>query len=93
MTQTHGRARILPLVTCPQVSAQKLVGHRYFVELVSKQIEIQDSRPVPVSAQEIDVLVAEPTQNAIEQLLAASGFLEPWQVVSYFLPDALDAPF
>ncbi|MDV2997675.1 MAG: hypothetical protein N4J56_007380 [Chroococcidiopsis sp. SAG 2025] len=69
MTQTHGRARILPLVTCPQVSAQKLVGHRYFVELVSKRIEIQDSRPVPVNAQEIDVLVAEPTLQAIEQLL------------------------
>ncbi|OWY63860.1 hypothetical protein B7486_50615 [cyanobacterium TDX16] len=93
MTQTHGRARILPLVTCPQVSAQKLVGHRYFVELVSKQVEIQDSRPVPVSSQILDVVVVEPTIQTIERLLVSCGWLKDWQIVSYSRPDAHEAPF
>ncbi|OWY63472.1 hypothetical protein B7486_52965 [cyanobacterium TDX16] len=87
------RDRILPLVTCPQVSAQKLVGHRFFVELVSKQVELQDDRAVPVCTQDIDVVVVEPTLEAIEQLLASYGWLESWQICSYSQPDALDAPF
>ncbi|OWY63653.1 hypothetical protein B7486_51875 [cyanobacterium TDX16] len=85
--------RVLSLVTCPEVSVQKLVGHRYFVELVSNQRELQDNRAVPVSTQVIDVVVVEPTLQAIEQLLASCGWLEEWQIVSYSQPDALEAPF
>jgi len=84
---------ILPLVTCPQIYAQKLVGHKFFVELVSQQVHLQDDRAVPVHTQVVDVVVVEPTRLAIEQLLAASSWLESWQIVSYSKPDALEAPF
>lgn len=85
--------RVLPLVTCPQIYSQKLIGHRYLVKLVSLQVQLQEDRAVPVNTQVIDVVVVEPTQNAVEQLLAATGWLESWQIVSYFKPDALEAPF
>jgi len=93
MTQTQQSDRILPLVTCPQIYSQKLVGYKFFVELVSKQVEFQDDRLVPVRTQILDVVVVEPTREAIERLLASCGWLEQWQIVSYSRPDATDAPF
>lgn len=92
-TTTANCDRILPLVTCRQVYEQKLVGHRYFVELVSKQVELQEDRAVPIRTQVLDVVVVEPTRTAIEQLLAACGWLEGYEVVSYNEPDFDEAPF
>lgn len=40
---------ILPLVTCPQIYSKKLIGHRYLVELVSLQVQLQEDRAVPVN--------------------------------------------
>ncbi|PSB46864.1 hypothetical protein C7B80_11890 [Cyanosarcina cf. burmensis CCALA 770] len=85
--------RILPSLTAPEVLALKLVGHRYFVELVSKQVHLQDDRAVPVRTQIIDVVVVEPTLQTVEQLLTATGWLKDWQIVSYSTPVAMDAPF
>lgn len=93
MTQTRGRDRVLPLVTCPQVYAQKLIGHKFFVELVSEKCELQDNRAVPVSSQILDVVVVESTFQAIEQLLAATGWLKSWQIVSYSKVELYEAPF
>ena len=93
MTQTQQCDLIFPLVTSSEVYQRKLVGHKYFVELASIKWELQDSRAVPVSAQEIDVLVAEPTIQAIERLLVSGGWLKDWQIVSYSRPDAHEAPF
>jgi len=84
---------LLPVVTCPQIYSQKLVGHKFFVELVSRKCELQDNRAVPVSTQTLDVVVVEPTLQAVEQLLAVTGWLESWQIVSYSRPDILEAPF
>ncbi|MGL5878147.1 MAG: hypothetical protein ACRC2V_10260, partial [Xenococcaceae cyanobacterium] len=86
MTQIPECDRILPLLTAPEVLALKLVGYRYFVELVSKQVHLQDDRLVPVNTFVVDVVVVKPTIEAIEQLLAACGWLKNWQFVSYSKP-------
>jgi len=93
MTQTQQSDRILPLVAAPEVFSQKLVGHRYFVELVSKKRELQDSRAVPVSSQILDVVVVEPTFDAIAKLLTLRDWLKDWQIVSYSTAQLLDSPF
>ena len=85
--------RILPLVTAAEVYAWELTGYRYFVELVSRNCELQDDRAVPASTQVIDVVVVEPTLQAIEQLLAATGWLKSWQIVSCSKVELYEAPF
>lgn len=93
MTRNTVRDRVLPLVTSPEVVEKKSVGHKYFVELASIKWELQDSRAVPVSSQILDVVVVEPTIQAIERLLVSGGWLKDWQIVSYSRPDAHEAPF
>jgi len=93
MAQTRCGDRILPLVTAPEVREQNLLGHRYFVELVSRNCELQDDRLVPVRTQILDVVVVEPTREAIERLLASCGWLRDWQIISYSKADKLEAPF
>jgi len=93
LAKSELRHHVLPLVTCPQVYAQKLIGHKFFVELVSRKCELQDNRAVPVSTQTLDVVVVEPTFQAIEQLLAATGWLKSWQIVSYSKVELYEAPF
>jgi len=93
MTQTQQSDRILPLVAAPEVLSQKLVGHRYLVELATKKYELQDARAIPVNTQIIDVVVVQPSIETIEQLLASCGWLRDWQIISYSKADKLEAPF
>ncbi|MDZ4876723.1 MAG: hypothetical protein CLLPBCKN_006158 [Chroococcidiopsis cubana SAG 39.79] len=100
LAKSERRHHVLPLVTCLQIYAQKLIGHKFFVELVSKQVEIQNDRAVPVSTQTIDVVVTQPAESAlaklnkvIAQLIATCEWLKDYSVVSYSKLSFDQAPF
>lgn len=63
--------------------------YRYFVELASNKLDYEG---VPDHYQIIDVVVTEPTTEAIATLIAATGWLEGYTVVSHWTP-ADECPF
>ena len=91
MTQIDYRR--MPVLTAPEVFNKKLVGHRYFVELVSRECELQDDRAVPVRTQVVDVVVTQPTHSAIAQLIATCDWLKDYSIVSYNEPSFDRVPF
>jgi len=92
-TTSSNCARILAVLTAPEVFAQKLVGYRYYVELVSNKSELQDSRAVPTHTQVVDVVVMQPTRDAIAQLISTCDWLKDYSIVSYNEPSFDRAPF
>jgi hypothetical protein len=82
MAQTLRRDRKEPLVTVKEVFSQQLAGHKYFVDYGSHECELQDELDVPVRTPIVDVVVINLTVGAIEQLIAASSWLESWQIFS-----------
>lgn len=78
--------RVLPLLTDSRIHEQKLVGHRYFVDLDSLEYELQDDYPVPKSHKTVDVLVVEPTEKAIRELVANCGWLQNYKIVQIRKP-------
>lgn len=84
---------ILPVVTAPSAFAQKLVEHRYVVELVFGQAKLQDNCVVRASTRTIDAVVQAPTLDAIKSLIAACSWLEGYEVISYNEPDFERVPF
>lgn len=62
--------RIYPLLSAKEVITKKLIGHRYLVELVSRQAQLQDDCAVRVRTRTIDLVVTQPTQpRALHQWL------------------------
>jgi len=92
-TTEFNRDRILPVLTAPEVFSKKLVGYRFWVELAAKKHELQDNRAVPISTQTIDIVVTQPTEDAIASLVAACSWLKGYEVVSYNEPSFDEAPF
>lgn len=81
-------------LTAAEVIEQKLTGHRFMVELMTLELELDNlGIPVPVDFKVIDVVVAQPTAEAIEQLIASVPFLEAYSVVSFWKPEECDCPF
>lgn len=69
-------------------SAQKTERtYRYFVELTSNKL---DHEGVPERVQIVDVVVLEPSEEAIYILIAAAGWLDGWSMVSCWVPDTSD---
>jgi hypothetical protein len=58
--------------------------YRYFVELASNKL---DHEGVPESFQIVDVVVLEPTEEAIKTLIAAAGWLAGYTMVSHWTPE------
>ena len=84
----------LEVLTSAEVIEQKLPGHRFMVELATLELEIdEEGIPVPKDFKVIEVVVAKPTAEAIEQLIAAVPFLDAYSVVSFSLPEEGDCPF
>ncbi|URD53717.1 hypothetical protein [Chroococcidiopsis sp. CCNUC1] len=92
-TDTANCDRIFPVLTAPEVFSRKLVGHRFLVELVSRKYELLDDRAIPVSTRTIDVVVTQPTFDAIASLIAACSWLKGYSIVSYSEPSFDEAPF
>lgn len=75
-------------LTDPQVlTAEQCISthctYRYMVQLASKEVDYEG---VPERTQLIDLVVKEPTPEAIALLLEASGYLKDWQIASYWQP-------
>lgn len=66
-------------LTAPDAAGAKQ-WYRYYVEIASKQLNFEG---VPEFTRTIDVVVAQPTQEAITQLINACGWLEGYGLVSY----------
>jgi len=64
--------------------------YRYYVDLVSNQ---RDCEGVPEFTRTIDVVVTQPTREAIASLVAACSWLKGYEVVSYNEPSFDEAPF
>jgi hypothetical protein len=53
------------------------------MQLASKEVDYEG---VPERTQLIDVVVMEPTPEAIALLLEAAGYLKEWEIASYWQP-------
>jgi hypothetical protein len=71
------------LLTAPQAIASPST-YRYMVELASDRL---DRDGVPLEFKTIDVLVTEPTEEAINLLLQSANWLEGFTMVDYWQPD------
>lgn len=74
----------LPLITDARIYEQKIVGHRFFVELVSQSFELQDSYPVPKQVEIVDLVVIEPTESALRSLISACGWLQGYKIAEFW---------
>lgn len=62
-------------------------AHRYIVQLVSTELELDSQEvPVPKETKIIDVCVTEPTREAIAKLLETAGYLQGYQIEQYWIP-------
>ncbi|MDV2997874.1 MAG: hypothetical protein N4J56_007579 [Chroococcidiopsis sp. SAG 2025] len=64
--------------------------YRYYVDLASEE---RDYQGVPEYTRTIDVVVTQPSKEAIAQLIAACSWLKGYSVVSYNKPSSEEAPF
>jgi len=79
----------MPYLTVPEAYTAPIQVYRYFCELASNKL---DDEGVPEYFRVVDVVVLEPTKEAILQLLAAAEWLRDWGLVSYWTPED-EAPF
>lgn len=77
-------------LTDPHIYGSETPGYRFFVELASNKL---DHEGVPEYFQVIDVVVTEASYEAIKSLVATTGWLVDWGIVSYWTPATDDAPF
>lgn len=78
---------MLQLLTAPQVLAQPTQAHRYMVDLASNDLDFEG---VPTSYKTVDVVVDEPTEDAIATLLQDGGHLEGYGIVKCWTPEDCD---
>jgi hypothetical protein len=64
--------------------------YRYFVELASTKL---DPDGVPEFWRVIDLVVAQPTKEAVKSAIAQCEWLKGYELVSYWEPDFDAAPF
>lgn len=82
------------LLTAPEAITTNTQTYRYFVELASVESEVdKEGFDVPVAYRTIDVVVMEPTCDAIALLIDSCEWLKGYQMVSHWAPELEDAPF
>lgn len=74
----------MPYLTVCKARATKQRTYRYFVELASSKLDCQG---VPETSRIVDVVVLEPTKEAIQQLITAAGWLQDYKIISHWIPD------
>lgn len=81
----------MPYLTAPEAISTSAQTYRYIVELASNNC---DWEGVPTDWKKIDVVVMEPTRDAIALVIAAAGWLKDWGIADYWQPiDCEDCPF
>jgi len=79
---------MITLLSAPETLTNPAKVHRYMVQVNSTEFELDAQEvPVPQDTKIVDVCVTEPTREAITILLAAAGYLEGYQIVSYWTPE------
>jgi len=82
---------MIALLTAPETLTAPATACRYMVELASTKIELTaDGVPVPVATEVLDVLVPEPTLDAITKFLTSRGLLEGFQIMKHWVPADCD---
>jgi len=82
---------MIALLTSPQVLAAPAAACRYMVELASTETELNaEGVPVPVATEILDVLVAEPSLDAITKFLFLKGLLEGFEIMRHWVPSDCD---
>ncbi|MDZ4876784.1 MAG: hypothetical protein CLLPBCKN_006601 [Chroococcidiopsis cubana SAG 39.79] len=76
-------------LTAPDAISAKQ-SYRYYVDLVSVQ---RDYQGVPEFTRTIDVVVTQPSKEAIVSLVAACSWLKGYEVISYNELSFQEAPF
>jgi hypothetical protein len=76
--QTHQGIQLnttimLQLLTAPELLSAPSKAHRFFADVASNKF---DHEGVPVDAQTIDVVVVDPSEDAIKLLIAATDWLK-----------------
>ncbi len=69
------------------------ISYRYFCELASLEVDFEG---LSLHYQVIDVVVLEPTEQAIKNLIASAGWLRGYILVKFWAPQPDldgDAPF
>jgi len=79
----------MTLLTSPEARTAKTRTYRFYVELASTNCDYEG---VPEWTRTIDVVVSEPTLEAITQLIAACEWLQGYELVSFWQPED-SAPF
>jgi len=74
---------MMTLLSASETKTVKLPTYRYLVQLASYQL---DHLGVPEHVQLLDVVVLEPTLEAIISLVTATGWLDSFTMVSYWIP-------
>jgi hypothetical protein len=64
--------------------------YRYFVELASTKVDYEG---IPEFWRVIDLIVAEPTKEAVKSAIAECEWLKGFELVSYWEPEFDAAPF
>lgn len=59
-------------------------SYRYYVELASTQL---DDDGIPERFRVVDVVVVQPTQSAIENVLSSNDWLQGYSLTSYWQPE------
>ena len=70
------------LLTAPEALSANHT-YSYFCELASTQLDYDG---IPETSHVVDVVVAEPTQSAIENALSPGDWLQGYSLVSYWQP-------
>jgi len=82
---------MLQLLTARETLTAPAVAHRYMVEMASIATELNaEGIPVPVATEVLDVLVAEPSLDAITKFLTSKGLLEGFQIMKHWVPTDCD---
>lgn len=77
------------LITASKIQPTK--AHRFLVELASNDLELDAyGEAVPKNFKTLDVVVSEPTKEAITTLLQVAGHLDNWGIVSHWIPEDCD---
>ena len=79
------------ILSAPDALVNFTQAKRYFVELASHASELDAyGVEVPSDYKTLDVVVTEPTNDAIEVLLRAAGHLEDYSIVRRWVPEDCD---
>lgn len=82
---------MITLLSAPETLTDPSSAYRYLVELVSIEQELDSQEvPVPKNIETVDLCVAQPTKEAIALLLSVKGYLEKYQIASYWVPEDCD---